>query len=127
MRIRQFAADVLVGRPVEWELPEEGLEKIKLNPEQRRHLYLIIKEALTNVARHSGSGSVRLTIRMDGGRIRAEVRDSGCGFDPSRANGHGLENMRLRAEQLGGAISVHSIPGDGTQITLELPVRRFRA
>lgn len=128
LRIRQFASDVLDGRSIQWDVPApDELQRVKLNPEQRRHLYLILKEALTNIARHSGSGSASLAMRLEGGRITAEICDNGRGFDPTQVNGHGIENMRARAAETGGAVRVDSAVGGGVRITLELPVRRFGA
>ena len=128
LRVRQLAVDLLGDRRIDWALEApEHLDKVKLNPEQRRHLYLIFKEALTNIVRHSGSRSVRLTIRVEGSRIEAEIRDDGQGFDPACAKGHGLENMRARAAQVGGRIAVKSAAGEGTQIRIALPLRQLGA
>jgi signal transduction histidine kinase len=128
LRVREFAYEILEGRSVSWDVTApEGLEKVKLNPEQRRHLYLILKESLANIARHSGSGCITMAIRLDSSHIRAEVRDDGCGFDSAKSNGHGLENMRFRAAQLGGALSVETAVGSGTRIILAIPLKRFGA
>lgn len=121
-RIRQFAADVLDGKGVAWEfrVPEE-LEKLHLDPDQRRHLYLVLKEALTNVARHSQCRTVCVAMRRIAGRFTVAVRDDGCGFAAANGCGHGLENMRARAIELGGTLEVQSEPGKGTQLTLDFP------
>lgn len=132
MRIRQFASDVLEARNIDWEFraPEE-LGHIKLAPEQRRHLYLIFKEAINNVARHSRCESAWLDLSVGGGRLTAEIRDDGQGFtarpgDGPTANGrggNGLKNMQARAAELGGHLDVVSSPGGGTRLSLALPLR----
>jgi signal transduction histidine kinase len=128
VRVRQLAAEVLDDHSIIWKLQAaSNLEKIKLNPEQRRHLYLIFKEALTNIARHSGSRSVRLAIRMDGGRIRVEIGDNGHGFDPDAVTGNGLENMRARAAYAGGTMSLESAIGAGTHIQVDIPLKQVSA
>ena len=124
LRVREFASGILEGDSIAWELQaSEGLEKIKLDPEQRRQLFLIFKEALTNIAKHSGARSAALTLHANASGIRAEIRDHGCGFDPAEADGHGLENMRARVTQLGGEIGVESAKGNGTRITLNVPLK----
>ena len=64
---------------------------------------------------------------MDGGRVSLVVRDDGKGVETERASrGHGLENMRRRARELGGELQVDSAQGRGTTIRLEVPVRSHR-
>ena len=131
LRVRQFGSDVLETQGIKWKLeaaPE--LDRIKLNPEQRRHLFLIFKEALTNIARHSGSANVSLKIRIIGNQLHADICDDGNGFlsaDPSvrsedGSGGHGLANMRTRAAELGGHLKIDSTPESGTKIILAVPI-----
>ena len=76
LRIRQFASDVLEARAIAWEFkaPEE-MGNVKLSPEQRRHLFLIFKEAINNAARHSECKSVSLDISVSHHGLAAEIRD----------------------------------------------------
>jgi len=131
LRLRQFAADVFDHRGINWEFhntPE--LDRVKLSPEQRRHLFLIFKEALTNIVRHAGSKNVRLRIKTTREQLRAEICDDGSGLIPSSGSGvsrngregHGLENMRARAKQIGGRLDIDSTPGEGTRLTLTMPI-----
>lgn len=133
VRVRQFASDVLEARGISWDFrvsPE--VERLKLHPEQRRHLYLIFKEALNNVARHAGDATtVSLSAEVAGGQLVGEVRDDGRGFLPQTGGGrqsdgrggNGLPNMRDRAAQLGGRLDVQSAPGAGTRLRLTLPLK----
>ena len=126
-RVRQFASDMLDAKGINWDFqvaPE--LEKIKLDPEQRRHLLLIFKEAIHNVVRHADCQNVWLSLTVAHGRLCGEIRDDGCSFLPAEGslNGHGLENMRNRAAQLGGVIDIFSAPGSGSSITLMIPLKR---
>jgi len=137
-RVRQFASDVLEPQKIKvlFQVPSE-LEKIKLDPEQRRHLYLIFKEAINNIARHADCSSVTLGIAVSRNSLTAEICDDGCGFrdlpsQPSSAkgraneygNGHGLEIMQSRAAQLGGHLNVDSSPGGGTRLKLTFPLKK---
>ena len=132
-RIRQFASDVLEARGIEWDfvVPPE-IETLKLDPEERQHVFLIFKEAINNIARHGeGTKSVLLSISVDGRQLTGEIKDDGCGFTPqgpdeARARGrggNGLVNMRARAGQLGGLLEIASAPGAGTRVILQMPLR----
>jgi len=134
IRIQQFASDVLESRNIEWDFqaPPE-LEKIKLDSEQRRHLFLIFKEAINNIARHADCKCVSLNISVAHNLIVAEIRDDGRGFAaPQNAHastngrgGHGLENMRSRVVELGGHLSIDSTPGQGTVLKVTIPLKKL--
>jgi signal transduction histidine kinase len=130
-RVRQFASDVLGARGVAWKFQAaDGFDRVKLNPEQRRHLFLIFKEAINNAVRHANCKSVDLRLNIVENRIIGEIHDDGRGFtvrDPNQAtdnNGevHGLENLRSRASQLGGHLSIDSSP-QGTSLRLVIPLK----
>ncbi|HEX7182124.1 MAG TPA: two-component regulator propeller domain-containing protein [Thermoanaerobaculia bacterium] len=124
-RLRLFAGDLLEGRGIAWQLraPQDG-ELVPLSPVQRRQLFLIAKEALHNVARHSGAASVSMQLAVTGRRITLEIRDDGRGFDPySSGDGrHGLRSMMSRAEALGARLDLESAPGQGTRLFLDAPI-----
>jgi signal transduction histidine kinase/ligand-binding sensor domain-containing protein len=127
VRIRRFAGDLLEERgvSVRFAAPPRAAE-ISLRPEAKRELYLVLKEALHNAARHAGASEVRIEVAERSGELVAEVRDDGVGFAPgdpgaggARA-GHGLRNIRERAAKLGAKLSVDSAPGAGTCVRLSL-------
>jgi signal transduction histidine kinase len=133
-RIRQFASDVLEAKGIDWQLqvsPE--VQAMKLNPEERQHLFLIFKEAINNVARHgTGATSASMSIRVEGRQLIGEVIDDGCGFTLDERGeaqlksrgGNGLPNMRERATQVGGRLDITSAPSTGTRVILRMPIRR---
>jgi len=123
VRLRAFAGDVLEARGMAWSLeaPQEP-ERIKLSPDQRRHLYLVLKEAIHNAARHSAASRVEIAITRRGDVLEACVRDDGCGLR-EREGGNGLANMRTRATEANAALDVRSEPGRGTEIRLVLTLR----
>jgi signal transduction histidine kinase len=83
----------------------------------------IIREGVANALRHSAPTSVDIEVVRRPGRVLARVRDNGKGFDPSTAErGMGLDSMRLRAERLGGTLGLFSEPGEGTTVSLSVPV-----
>jgi signal transduction histidine kinase len=82
--------------------------------------FLAIAEALTNAVKHATAGRVTVRGHRAAGRLIVEVADDGGGgADPRR--GSGLRGMRGRLAALGGTISVHSPPGRGTRVIIELP------
>lgn len=132
-RVRQFASDVLEPRGIEWSfsVPEE-LYRLRLDPEQRRHLYLIFKEAINNISRHADASRVSLSIAFDSRSLVCEIKDDGRGFTPRASQelpsngrgGHGLPNMQSRAREIGGEMKIDSKPGGGTGLRLTVPLRR---
>jgi signal transduction histidine kinase len=77
------------------------------------------QEALSNVRRHSGASSVTVVLRFGADSVGLSVFDDGSGF--TGAPGFGLRGMRERAEQVSGTLAVHSVPGSGTRVELEVP------
>jgi signal transduction histidine kinase/ligand-binding sensor domain-containing protein len=124
-RIRRFAGDLLESRGIVWNLqaPPDA-EEIKLSPVERRQLYLIFKEALHNVARHSGAASVSMSLAVKSWRLTAIIRDDGRGFDePAEGETrHGLGSMTARAADLKGRLTIDSASGRGTEVRLEVPL-----
>jgi ligand-binding sensor domain-containing protein/signal transduction histidine kinase len=98
------------------------LAGMKLHPELRRSLLLIVKEALHNAVKYSGSPSVSVKIELKDRNIVAAIVDCGKGFEANSSSpGNGLNNMRSRAEKLGGACEIISAPGQGTRVTAMVP------
>jgi signal transduction histidine kinase/ligand-binding sensor domain-containing protein len=130
VRIREFASELFDGGSVSFSLeaPPDAA-RTELTPDQRRHLYLILKESLTNVVRHAHATRVSVGIDSSRRRISAEVVDNGVGVSPgpgdaSRGGGHGLANMRERAAALGGSVTITAGPGGrGTRVALDVPLR----
>jgi ligand-binding sensor domain-containing protein/signal transduction histidine kinase len=131
-RVRRFAGGLLDGSGIAWQLraPQES-ELIKLSPVERRQLFLLVKEALHNVARHSQAAAVTIHLAASGRRLTVEIRDDGRGFDPAAvapeaggSGGQGLRSMRERAAALGARLEIDTAPGRGTRLFLEtrLPV-----
>lgn len=96
----------------------------RLTPLTAFHILHIVQEAMSNSLRHSKSRSGLVSLQMEGGRIRLEIRDDGVGFNLEEAvgQGHGLQNMTARAQKLGAHFQIVSKPGLGVQIFVELPL-----
>jgi signal transduction histidine kinase/ligand-binding sensor domain-containing protein len=135
----KYAQDYLrsAGIRSRLKMPEE-LPSWTITAEVRHNLFLAFKEALNNVVKHSGASevSVKLTLGAKGFVLAAQ--DNGRGFnvdlasacgsaDPDRVEGgHGLANMRLRLEEIGGGCEIRSAPKAGTSVTFTVPLRTTR-
>ncbi|MFN7997591.1 MAG: two-component regulator propeller domain-containing protein [Bryobacteraceae bacterium] len=124
-RMRRFASDIL--SPLEIGLVFRSLESgddLPMDADLRRQIFLIFKEALHNIVRHSGARSVHIDLRLESGLLRLTVEDDGRGFDAAREqDGHGLRSMRERTRKGGGEIDIRSGPG-GTTLALRVRVGR---
>jgi ligand-binding sensor domain-containing protein/two-component sensor histidine kinase len=122
-RMRRFASDVLTARDIEFHFNAPSLnQNAKMGAESRREIFLIFKEAINNIARHSGCKAVDASLNIEHRAIILKVSDNGHGFDQANVTqGHGLDSMRRRAEKLGGQFELRSIVGAGAKITLYVP------
>lgn len=85
-------------------------------------LYRVAQEALNNVLKHARAETVTLSLWQNRGSVCLEIADDGAGFDPESMaqRGYGLQGMRERAEQLGGSLTLQSVPNNGTKVTVEV-------
>ena len=83
--------------------------------------YFVASEALANAAKHSQASRIDVSVDQRDGQLCLAVRDDGVG-GADAARGSGLIGLSDRVEALGGSLRVSSRPGDGTQITAELPL-----
>jgi signal transduction histidine kinase len=96
----------------------------------RHNLFLVVKEALNNIVKHARATEVCLRLSVKDKTLSLVIKDNGCGFDlahsalhtPHSPLGNGLVNMRERMTQLGGQLTVESVPGQGTRIAISAPL-----
>ena len=94
----------------------------------------ICQEAMTNIKKHSGAHNIQVKVRSVNGHVEVSIADDGCGFDAIafyqdgiEAKGHGLAIMRERTESIGGKFRVLSLPGEGTEVQVEVPANPRRS
>jgi PAS domain S-box-containing protein len=95
-----------------------------LGEERSIVLFRILQESLTNIARHAGARNVAITLERDAAGVRLRIEDDGVGFDVGAAAGRktfGLLGMKERAIMLKGEMSITSVPGRGTRISVSMP------
>lgn len=86
------------------------------------NLYMIYKEALVNIIKHAKAGNVNVGIHVGNGKLILTIRDDGAGLVRERAGGRGLANMKARAADVGGAVTITS--GGGACVRAELLLER---
>lgn len=86
--------------------------------------YRAIEEALNNALRHAKPSKVEISLGLDAdGQLRVEIADDGVGFDKSKlVMGLGLESIAGRVDQEGGSWDIVSAPGQGTRLSVKLPI-----
>jgi signal transduction histidine kinase len=104
------------------EVPAPG----ELQPGAAQSLFRIAQEALANIARHARASEVKLSLYKAGKDCVLEIEDNGSGFAPEdgqrKQPGMGLSNMRTRAAEQGGSVVIRSAPGEGTLLTVTIPL-----
>jgi ligand-binding sensor domain-containing protein/two-component sensor histidine kinase len=124
-RMRRFAGDLFTSAGVRLHFQTLGEEQQdpELGPDIRRQIFLIFKEALHNIARHSGCTEVKIEFCLEADWLSLTLTDNGKGFDPVQIlRGHGLASMEERAHQLAGSLEVDAAPGRGTAVRLRVPL-----
>jgi signal transduction histidine kinase len=98
-------------------------ERLLIPSPVETHLYGIGCEAMANAVKHAAADTVTVRVAAPNGRLTLEIRDDGVGFDQAESRpGHfGLESMRSRASEIGGALTIWSRTGEGTVVRIEAP------
>jgi signal transduction histidine kinase len=97
------------------------LEPENLSDEYKTCIYRVVQEALHNCSRHARATKVRIRVEQEPNRLLLSIQDDGQGFDVRQTKGLGLLGIEERVERLGGKCEIHSAPGSGTIVAIELP------
>jgi signal transduction histidine kinase len=120
--LRGLIQKLTSGTSVQAEFIVQGQPR-ELPLEWEENLLRIEQEVLTNVMRHSQASKFNAQLAFDDGEVRLSLRDNGSGFDPAgRHDGFGLQGMQERVEGMGGQLSIQSARGEGTAISIVLPL-----
>jgi len=118
-----YAADYLehAGIVCRFKIPME-MPELKIDGRVRHDLFLVVKESLHNIVRHSQAKEVEFHLRVENQMLELDIADDGCGFDLTAASeaGYGLKNIPQRLARLGGSGELISAPGKGTTVRLRL-------
>jgi len=122
-RMERFAYEICSSKNIGATIELNELEKVKLTMEQRKNFYLIFKEAINNSVKYSGTEKVDIAVTTQNKQLSLLVKDYGKGFAPeTTGRGNGLDNMKNRAKELGAILEIKSASGNGTTVTLKMPV-----
>lgn len=119
--IRSYAYDYLDDSNISCNISfPENIPTIPISPEQRRNVFLVIKEVLNNIVKHSGTEETEITLSIHEKSFSITIKDKGKGMKEDNSNsGNGLVNMAKRTKELGGTFKIESKTGEGTSITLD--------
>ena len=121
-RMRRFASDTFATRDIAFKFvaPDDEAD-VRLGANIRREVFLIFKESVNNLVKHSGCSEAEIKFELADGSLLLTVSDNGNGFDSSAdSDGHGLLSMHERANSIGGRFELVSKESRGTTITLLL-------
>jgi signal transduction histidine kinase len=130
--MREFAGDILVPQNIGLRFDaSRAAGDQRLGMDVRRQIFLVFKECIHNIARHSGGTQAIVELTVEGNWLTLKVSDNGRGYDPweqrvasAPTGGNGLENMRRRARSLGGEIELIRLPNCGVTAILHVPIAR---
>ncbi|MDE3066323.1 MAG: hypothetical protein KGJ60_02100 [Verrucomicrobiota bacterium] len=121
-----YAEEFFQATPIRCRLDiPPGLPAWPLSAELRHKLFLTVKEALTNIAKHSQASEARLQLSLSDSTLEIAVEDDGVGLPSARpgVSCNGLSNMKERIEEIGGAIEIAGRPQGGIRLCLRVPIK----
>ena len=120
--MRDFAEKNLERKNISHTFSFNGLDgKQFISPEIRQNIYLIFKEAITNIIRHSDARHVDISFAQEGDNISLTIHDNGTVTEPGSLAGQGIGNMKMRAGKIGASLSIET--GYGYKIMLSLVLK----
>jgi signal transduction histidine kinase len=119
-RMIKFAVETLESKQIELDLDISREVQNRILPiDYRRDLYLFVKEAINNIAKHSEADSVKMSLYLQQNTLFLIIKDNGKGFDTKALDsGNGLLNFQNRANHLKGKYEINSVIGEGTEVRL---------
>lgn len=123
--IREHLSPAFDGTDIKFKIVfPELIEDRDIPAEWRRNIFLVTKEALHNVLKHSQASIVSLKFSIQDKKLMMVVTDNGRGFDVKlkASTGYGLANIRKRVEDCGGTLQITSTIGEGTTLRIEVPL-----
>lgn len=123
-RLREFGLRMAEAKAIRFTMQvADDFDRLTLDMEQRRNLYLIGKESINNAIKYANCSRIDIGLHLTGRQLRMTIQDDGVGFDPATARaGNGLANLYQRARDIGGTLQLTTAPGQGTIIALVMTV-----
>ncbi len=125
-RFRDTTIPICRAKGIKFIFNVSNIEKFPSNnlfPELRKNLWLVLKEAVSNVCKHSNCSELTISADYTDGQFTVRIKDNGDGFDQSEKNsGRGVGTMRMRMNELKGNFNIESNSGEGTKIIFTLKI-----
>jgi len=123
--LHRLAEEISARYELSVRIVDDGQPK-PLPPQERSIVYRAVRELLINVAKHADVDRATVIVARDGRQLQLRVVDAGAGFAPhgvdAASGSNGFAIVRERMAFIGGSCEVRSVPGDGTEVTLRLPI-----
>jgi PAS domain S-box-containing protein len=125
--VRQLLDTFLEANRLNITLHTTGIKNIEMDQFVHLALYRILQEHFTNIFKHANANNVKMRICFSNSTLTMEVRDDGKGFDTSKkTSGIGLQNMKTRAESIGGTLTINSASESGCTLLVTVPLGEMR-
>jgi signal transduction histidine kinase len=127
-RIKNYSTEVLSTQNIQFGIHyDQSLNDQQIPMETRQHLFLILKEAINNQAKHSNATRVNIELLLADSEMILKISDNGTGFDTTKTSkGNGLHNISSRVWDCGGSVDIVSEHQKGTQINIQIPLPNIR-
>ncbi len=123
IRMREFATEIFESKNIDYHFSEKVEASLTLDADKRKNLFLIFKETINNAAKYSNASKIEINLHQYDHTLAMHIKDNGQGFDElTITTGNGLRNLRERAKEINGKVTLKSGIGNGTEIELRLPI-----
>lgn len=123
-RLKNYSNELLTSKNIRSEFDiDENISMQIINPEARKNLLLISKEAMNNIAKYSEASKAVISLKQQNDTVLLTISDNGKGYDAANIRrGNGLSNMELRCKQSGGTCNILAVPENGVTIECSFPL-----
>lgn len=123
--MRSFLNKYFEDSPIQCHIDfPDPVPDLQLNPELRRNIFLVFKEAVHNAFKYSKARDLEVRFTCENNTFQLKLNDNGIGFEKGsqQGSGNGMRNMEKRMQAIGGAVVINSTPGSGTQLLFSGPL-----
>lgn len=123
--IKEYTESFFEPARIQYEFLHQGTNiRITLSEEQRRNIFLAVKESCNNILKHAECSQACVSVKLANGLLTIIIKDNGRGFDTREvgAFSNGLQNIRNRTDQIGASCQINSAKNAGTEVTLTIPM-----
>ncbi len=130
-RMRAFAVNMTEAKDIVLHFNADArTEKLQLNMEQRKNIYLLFKETINNAVKYSACNNIYVAISQTEHKLEIRIKDDGVGFELEtvtqnnlQLGGNGLRGMKLRAKQIQADLQIHTGEGLGSEVVFSMPLK----